>query len=97
MLLINTFRALERMPDFFFLFFLSHSHIHKKELAGDCWNVEKHKPLALSKGYNFSARAIECLMGYVILVFPHFNNRRLKVLWECGKVELFSRLFQVLW
>ena len=33
----------------------------------------------------------------VILVFPHFNNRRLKVLWECGKVELFSRLFQVLW
>jgi hypothetical protein len=31
----------------------------------------------------------------VILVFPHFNNRRLKVLWECGKVELFSRLFHI--
>ena len=48
MLLISIFRVLERVPD---LFFLSSFHIHKKEVAGDCWNVEKHKPLTLSKGY----------------------------------------------
>jgi len=67
----------------------------EKEIAGDCWNVGKHKPIALSNKSNFS-QDNRIWDGDAIIVFPHFNDRRLKVLWECGKVGLFFQLFQVL-
>jgi len=53
----------------YFFVFLSHSPVPKKEVAGDCWNVGKHKPLARSKGHNFSARVIECLLDMEYLFF----------------------------
>jgi hypothetical protein len=69
--------------------------VSSKEIAGDCWNVEKHhqiQPMILAP----STGTKSLLKEGIIHVFPHFNNRRLKVLWECGKVGRFYRLFQVL-
>jgi hypothetical protein len=55
------------------------------------------KNTALYAGCNFGLCFKEKVLSTESrsFVFPHFNDRRLKVLWECGKVGLFSRLFHI--